>query len=131
MTERSIVATQGAPDAIGPYSQAVVAGDLVFCSGQVAFDPATMKIVEGGIRAETERCIRNLSAVLAAAGSSLDQALRLTVYLADMGEFGAMNEVYGTFFGAEPPARVTIEAARLPKDVAVEIDCIARVANRA
>jgi len=131
MTERSIVATQGAPDAIGPYSQAVVAGGLVFCSGQVAFDPATMKIVEGGIRAETERCIRNLSAVLAAAGSSLDQALRLTVYLADMGEFGAMNEVYGTFFGAEPPARVTIEAARLPKDVAVEIDCIARVANRA
>ena len=127
MTDRKIVATKGAPDAIGPYSQAVVAGGLVFCSGQVAFDPSTMEIVEGGVQAETRQCLQNLTAVLEEAGSSLARALRMTVYLKDMNDFAAVNEVYGTFFEAEPPARVCIEASRLPKDVAVEIDCIALV----
>ncbi len=127
MTDRKIVATKGAPDAIGPYSQAVVAGGLVFCSGQVAFDPSTMEIVEGGVQAETRQCLQNLTAVLEEAGSSLARALRMTVYLKDMNDFAAVNEVYGTFFDAEPPARVCIEASRLPKDVAVEIDCIALV----
>ncbi len=131
MTHRTIVATPNAPSAIGPYSQAVVHGGLVYCSGQVAFDPATMEIVDGGVEAETRRCLENLAAVLAEAGTSLAQALRMTVYLADMDEFGAMNEVYGTFFGDDPPARVTIEAARLPKDVAVEIDCVAALPDAA
>ena len=116
-----------APQAIGPYSQAIKANGLVFASGQVGFDPATMQIVDGGIREQTERVLRNLAAVLEAAGSSLDRAVKTTVFLADMNEFAAMNEVYGSFFTGVPPARSTVEVKRLPRDVRVEIDVIALV----
>ncbi|MDP7112626.1 MAG: Rid family detoxifying hydrolase [Myxococcota bacterium] len=119
------VSTESAPAAIGPYSQAVVAGDLVFTAGQIAIDPATGDVVDGGIAAETAQVLRNLSAVLTAAGSGLDQVIKTTVYLADMGEFAAMNEVYATFFVASLPARAAIEAAALPRGVRVEIDCVA------
>ena len=119
------VSTESAPAAIGPYSQAVVAGDLVFTAGQIAIDPATGDVVDGGIAAETAQVLRNLSAVLTAAGSGLDQVIKTTVYLADMGEFAAMNEVYATFFVASLPARAAIEAAALPRGVWVEIDCVA------
>jgi 2-iminobutanoate/2-iminopropanoate deaminase len=98
---------------------------LVFASGQIALDPATNQIVEGGIGAQTERVLQNLKAVLAAAGSNMDQVVKTTVYLADMGEFGAMNEVYGKYFGVTPPARSTVQVSRLPRDVRVEIDVIA------
>ena len=119
------VQTDNAPQAIGPYSQAVKANGFVFVSGQIPLDPATMQIVEGGIREQTERVMRNLAAVLEAAGSGLDRAVKTTVYLADMNEFAAMNEVYGGFFGDVPPARATVEVKRLPRDVRVEIDVIA------
>ena len=123
MKER--IQTDNAPQAIGPYSQAVKANGFVFVSGQIPLDPATMQIVEGGIREQTERVMRNLAAVLEAAGSGLDRAVKTTVYLADMSEFAAMNEVYGGFFGDVPPARATVEVKRLPRDVRVEIDVIA------
>ena len=119
------IQTDQAPQAIGPYSQAIKANGLVFASGQVGFDPATMQIVDGGIREQTERVLRNLAAVLEAAGSSLDRAVKTTVFLADMNEFAAMNEVYGSFFTGVPPARSTVEVKRLPRDVRVEIDVIA------
>jgi 2-iminobutanoate/2-iminopropanoate deaminase len=120
------IQTDRAPQAIGPYSQAVKAGGFVFASGQVAFDPATMQIVDGGIREQTERVMRNLAAVLEAAGSSMERVVKTTVFLADMNEFAAMNEVYGSFFATEvPPARSTVEVKRLPRDVRVEIDLIA------
>lgn len=119
------IQTDRAPQAIGPYSQAVKAGGFVFTSGQVAFDPATMQIVDGGIREQTERVMRNLAAVLEAAGSSMDRVVKTTVFLADMNEFAAMNEVYGSFFAEVPPARSTVEVKRLPRDVRVEIDLIA------
>lgn len=119
------IQTDNAPQAIGPYSQAVKANGFVFASGQIPLDPAAMQIVEGGIREQTERVMRNLAAVLEAAGSSLDRAVKTTVYLADMNEFAAMNEVYGSFFTEVPPARSTVEVKRLPRDVRVEIDVIA------
>src|SRR5205085_5331017 len=119
--------TDQAPQAIGPYSQPIKANGLVFASGQVGFDPATMQIVDGGIREQTERVLRNLAAVLEAAGSSLDRAVNTTGFLADMNEFAAMNEVYGSFFTGVPPARSTVEVKRLPRDVRVEIDVIALV----
>ena len=119
------IQTDNAPQAIGPYSQAVKAGGFVFASGQIPLDPATMQVVEGGIREQTERVMRNLAAVLEAAGSGLDRAVKTTVYLADMNEFAAMNEVYGSFFTDVPPARATVEVKRLPRDVRVEIDVIA------
>jgi 2-iminobutanoate/2-iminopropanoate deaminase len=119
------VATSGAPGAIGPYSQAVVFNDLVFCSGQIALDPATGKIVEGGVAEQTERVIRNLTAVLEAAGASLTNVLKTTVFLKSMDDFAAMNEVYGHYFQESAPARSTVEAARLPRDVRVEIEAIA------
>jgi 2-iminobutanoate/2-iminopropanoate deaminase len=119
------IQTDRAPQAIGPYSQAVKAGGFVFTSGQVAFDPATMQIVDGDIREQTERVMRNLAAVLEAAGSSMDRVVKTTVFLADMNEFAAMNEVYGSFFAEVPPARSTVEVKRLPRDVRVEIDLIA------
>ena len=122
---RDVIATDQAPKAIGPYSQAIRAAGLVFTSGQVAIDPATQQVVAGDIAAQTERVLKNLSAVLQAAGSSLDQALRCTVFLKNMGDFAAMNEVYGRYFGQAPPARTTVEAARLPREVLVEIDVIA------
>jgi 2-iminobutanoate/2-iminopropanoate deaminase len=119
------IQTDNAPQAIGPYSQAVKANGFVFASGQIALDPAAMQIVEGGIREQTERVMRNLAAVLEAAGSSLGRVVKTTVYLADMNEFAAMNEVYGSFFTEVPPARSTVEVRRLPRDVRVEIDVIA------
>ncbi len=122
---RARIETDRAPAAIGPYSQAIATGELVFTAGQIALDPATGEIVEGGIAAETAQVLRNMAAVLEAAGSSLDRVVKTTVYLADMGEFAAMNEVYGTFFGDPPPARAAIQAAALPRGVRVEIDCVA------
>ena len=122
---RDVIATDQAPKAIGPYSQAIRAAGLVFTSGQVAIDPATQQVIAGDIAAQTDRVLKNLSAVLQAAGSSLDKALRCTVFLKNMGDFAAMNEVYGRYFGQAPPARTTVEAARLPKDVLVEIDVVA------
>ncbi|HKV39192.1 MAG TPA: RidA family protein [Blastocatellia bacterium] len=123
MKER--VQTSDAPAAIGPYSQAIKANGLVFTSGQIALDPATGQIVEGGIREQTERVMRNLAAVLAAAGTSFDQVVKTTVYLIDLKDFEEMNAVYGKFFGAVPPARSTVQVARLPRDVRVEIDLMA------
>jgi 2-iminobutanoate/2-iminopropanoate deaminase len=122
---KQLVATADAPSAIGPYSQAVTWNGLAFLSGQIPLDPATGRIVEGDIAAQTERVLENLKAVLAACGSSLGQVLKTTVYLKDMSEFPRMNEVYGRYFAADPPARATVEVARLPRDVRVEIDAIA------
>ena len=116
--------TTGAPQAIGPYSQAIKFEGLVFASGQIAFDPATMEVT-GDIRAQTLRALTNLKAVLEAAGTGMDRVVKTTVYLTDLGDFAAMNEVYGKYFSSTPPARSTVEVARLPKDVLVEIDVIA------
>jgi 2-iminobutanoate/2-iminopropanoate deaminase len=124
-TTKQIIRTGAAPQAIGPYSQAVVAAGLVFASGQIPIDPATGQFVGGGIREQTAQVLRNVSGVLEAAGSGLDRVVRTTVFLADMEDFAAMNEVYGEFFGGEPPARSTVQAARLPRDARVEIDVIA------
>ena len=121
------VSTERAPKAIGPYSQAVVANGFVFLSGQVAFDPATSQIIDGDIAAQTERVIENLKAVLDACESSLGQVVKTSVFLKDMNDFVKMNEVYGRYFGENSPARSTVEVARLPRDVRVEIDCIALV----
>ena len=126
---QTIVQTDKAPAAIGPYSQAVKAGGFVFLSGQVALDPASGQVVEGDVRTQTERVLQNLEAVLAAAGSSLAAVVKATVFLTDMNDFAAMNEVYGRFFSSDPPARATVQAARLPKDVQVEIDLIALAGN--
>ena len=122
---KTIVDTGSAPKAIGPYSQAVVWNGLVFLSGQIAVDPATNTLIEGDIAAQTARVLDNLKAVLEACGSSLDRVLKTTVYLKDMGEFARMNEVYARYFSENYPARSTVEAARLPRDVRVEIDVIA------
>ena len=122
---KKIIRTTNAPQAIGPYSQAIKANGLVFVSGQVAIDPATQQVISGDVAAQTERVLKNLSAVLQAAGSSLANVVRSTVFLKNMADFGAMNEVYAKYFNAAPPARSTVEAARLPKDVSVEIDVIA------
>jgi 2-iminobutanoate/2-iminopropanoate deaminase len=122
---RQAVATDAAPGAIGPYSQAIRAGDLLFVSGQVALDPRTGRLVEGDVAAETHQVMRNLGAILAAAGASFDQVVRATVFLADMNDFGAMNEVYAGCFSSPAPARATVQVARLPKDARVEIDLVA------
>lgn len=122
---KRIVKTGEAPQAIGPYSQAVAAGGLVFASGQIPLDPATGEFVAGGIAEQTEQVLRNLSKVLEAAGTGLGRVVKTTVFLADMGDFAAMNEVYGRFFAEEPPARSTVEAARLPRDARVEIEVVA------
>ncbi len=127
MSNRIVVHTDSAPKAIGPYSQAVVAGSLVFCSGQVPIDPGTGELVPGGIHEQTHRSLDNLKAVLEAAGSGLDRVLKTTVFLQNMGDFAAMNAVYATYFPNDPPARSTIEVARLPKNALVEIECIALV----
>jgi len=119
------VQTDSAPKAIGPYSQAIKANGLVFASGQIPLDPASMQIVEGGIREQTERVMNNLSAVLQAAGSSFDRVVKTTVFLTDLADFAEMNETYGRFFGEAPPARSTVQVSRLPRDVRVEIDLIA------
>ena len=125
---KDIIATDRAPRAIGPYSQAVRAGNLVFASGQIPIDPATGEFVPGGIAEQTEQVLRNLTAVFEAAGLGMDQVIKTTVFLADMDDFTAMNEVYGRFFSAAPPARATVQAARLPRDARVEIEAIAMVA---
>lgn len=122
------IQTDLAPQAIGPYSQAIkVTGEkgFIFASGQIPLDPETMQLVDGDIRVQTERVLQNVKAVLEAGGSSLDQVVKTTVFLADMNDFAAMNEVYATFFGASRPARSTVQAARLPRDVKVEIEVIA------
>ena len=124
---KKIVATENAPKAIGPYSQAVVYNGVVYCSGQIPLDPATGQIIEGDVSAQTERVLENLKAVLEAAGSSLDKVLKTTVFIKDMSEFGKINDVYSRYFGGSLPARATVEVARLPRDVRVEIDCIAAV----
>ncbi len=121
----TIVSTPGAPKAIGPYSQAIRHGGLVYTAGQVALDPATMELVPGGVAEQAERALSNLAAVLAEAGSGFDRVIKTTVYLVDMADFGAMNEVYARHFGAHRPARSTVAVAGLPKGARVEIDVIA------
>ncbi|MBO9341250.1 MAG: RidA family protein [Roseiflexus sp.] len=122
--ERAVVQTPDAPQAIGPYSQAITAGNLVFCSGQIPLTPDGA-LIEGDVAAQTRQVLTNLQAVLTAAGSSLDQVVKTTVFLADMGDFAAMNAVYAEFFPANPPARSTVQVARLPRDARVEIEAIA------
>ena len=127
MNNFKLIDTSEAPAAIGPYSQAVVAGEWVFASGQIPLDPSTGEVVEGGIAKQTDRVMNNLAAVLGEAGGSLNHVVKTTVYLADMATFGEMNEVYARHFGDHRPARATVEAGALPKNVAVEIDLIARI----
>ena len=128
MIEKEIVSTDKAPGAIGPYSQAVKTGGFVFCSGQIPIDPATGNFVSDVVAEQTEQVLNNLSAVLAAAGASLNDVVKTTVFLADMNDFAEMNEVYGRFFNDNKPARATVQAARLPRDAKVEIECIAQAA---
>ena len=124
---KEIISTENAPGAIGPYSQAVKAHGFVFVSGQIPLDPHTGMFVSNDISEQTEQVLQNLKAVLEAAGSSLEMVVKTTVFVADMNDFAAMNEVYGRYFTANPPARATVEAARLPKDAKVEIECVALV----
>lgn len=130
MPTREAVATGGAPEAIGPYSQAVRFGNLLFCSGQIPLDPATGELVTGDIATQTHRVFANLKAVLVAAGAGFDAVARTTVYLADMADFAAMNQVYAGYFTHPAPARSTIQAAALPKNARVEIDVIAVLDSR-
>ncbi|MFZ0139063.1 MAG: RidA family protein [Candidatus Sulfotelmatobacter sp.] len=122
---REVVSTKDAPQAIGPYSQAIKANGFVFTSGQIAIDPATQQVVAGDVAAQTDRVLRNLSEILEAAGSGLGKVVRSTVFLKSMDDFAAMNKVYGQYFSSDAPARSTVEVARLPKDVLVEIDVVA------
>ncbi len=127
---KTAVSTDGAPKAIGPYSQAVKAGDLLFLSGQVALDPVTMAIVPGGVEAETRQVLANLSAVLAAGGATWDDVVRTTIYLTDLGDFATVNKIYGEVAGRVPPARATVQVAALPRGAVVEIDAIALSPDR-
>ncbi len=122
-----VISTESAPGAIGPYSQAIRAGGMIFCSGQIPIDPATGEFVSEDVSEQTDQVLKNLAEVLKAAGSDLENVVKTTVFLADMGDFALMNEVYGRYFNKNKPARATVEAARLPKDARVEIDCIAIV----
>ncbi len=122
---KEVIATEGAPKAIGPYSQAVRVGNLLFTAGQIPLDPATGQIVEGDIEAQTERVLRNLGAVLEAAGSSFARVVKTTCFLANLDDFARFNTVYGRFFDDRPPARSTVQAARLPAGALVEVECIA------
>ena len=122
---RQVIATNDGPKAIGPYSQAIKANGLVFLSGQICLDPATQQLIARDVAAQTERVLQNIAGILRAAGSSLAKVVKTTVFLRNMNDFAAMNEVYGRHFTADPPARSTVEVARLPKDVLVEIDVIA------
>lgn len=126
MADRKRVQTERAPAAIGPYSQAIVSGDLIFTAGQIALDPATGELVDGGVQAQAERALQNLSAVLEAAGVGMNDVVKTTVFLADIGDFGAVNDVYGRFFGEPHPARSALQAGALPKGALVEIEAIAR-----
>lgn len=130
MTDRASIASDRAPKAIGPYSQAIRSGDLLFLSGQIPLDPATGELVRGSIEAEVTRVLDNIAAVLAAGGCGFDDVVRTTVYLADMADFQAMNEVYGRVFGAARPARSTVQVAGLPRGARVEIDVIARIGSK-
>lgn len=127
---KQIISTSEAPQAIGPYSQAVRVGELVFLSGQIPLDPQTGQIVAGDTAAQTRRVMENLGAVLRAAGASFAEVVRATIYLVDLADFAQVNEVYGSYFPTEPPARATVQVAALPRGVAVEIDLIARVGAR-
>ena len=127
---RDMISTDRAPRAIGPYTQAVRAGDLVFASGQIPTDPTTGEFVAGGIAEQTEQVLRNLTAVFEAAGLTMNHVVKTTVFLVDMDDFTAMNEVYGRFFGVDPPARATVQAARLPRDARVEIEAIASMSAK-
>jgi 2-iminobutanoate/2-iminopropanoate deaminase len=122
---REVIATNDAPKAIGPYSQAIKANGFIFISGQIPLDPATQQLIDGDVAAQTDRVLQNLSGILKAAGSSLQQAVKCGVFLKSMSDFAAMNEVYGRYFAEAPPARSTVEVSRLPKDVLIEIDIIA------
>jgi len=122
---REVISTTSAPASIGPFSQAIRAMGLVFVSGQVAMDPETGEVIDGDIAAQTDRTLKNLASVLAAAGSGLDKVVRCSVFLRDMNDFARMNEVYGKYFSSAPPARTTVEVSRLPRDARVEIDAIA------
>lgn len=122
---RDVVRTKGAPGAIGPYSQGIKVGGLVFTAGQVGFDPATGQFVEGGVEEQTRRTLENISAILEAAGTSLNRAVKVTVFLSDMSLFEAMNGVYKQFFSDTPPARTTVAVAGLPRNALVEIECVA------
>ena len=124
---KEIISTENAPGAIGPYSQAIKTGNMVFCSGQIPLDVKTGEFVSDKIAEQTEQVLKNLSAVLEAAGSNLNNVVKTTVFLSDMNDFAAMNEVYAKFFSENKPARATVEAARLPRDARVEIDCIALI----
>ena len=124
---REIVSTDNAPGAIGPYSQAIKTNGMLFCSGQIPIDPATGEFVSSDVTEQTEQVLKNLSAVLEAGGSNLANVVKTTVFLADMSDFAAMNEVYGKYFNENKPARATVQAARLPRDAKVEIECIAVV----
>ena len=124
---KEIVTTENAPGAIGPYSQAIKAGGMVFCSGQIPIDPGTGNFVSDLVGEQTEQVLKNLSEVLKAAGTSLDGVVKTTVFLADMNDFAEMNAIYGKFFSENKPARATVQAARLPRDAKVEIECIALV----
>jgi 2-iminobutanoate/2-iminopropanoate deaminase len=126
---KQTISTEKAPKAIGPYSQAVIFGGLAYLSGQIAIDPATNKVIEGGISAQTERVLENVKAILEACGGSLDSVLKTTVFLKDMGDFMPMNQTYERYFASNPPARSTIQAAKLPRDVSVEIEVIAAIAQ--
>ena len=122
---KETISTEKAPGAIGPYSQAIKVNGMLFCSGQIPIDPATGEFVEGGVAEQTEQVFKNLTAVLEAGGSSLEGVVKTTVFLADMNDFSAMNEVYGKYIDSNKPARATVQAARLPRDARVEIECIA------
>ena len=122
--KRERVTAPDAPDAVGPYVHAVQTEDLLFCSGQIPLDPRTGELVEGGVGDQTGRCLENLAAVCAAAGTSLGNAIKVTIYVTDMTKFGEVNEVYGSFFEKDPPARVTVGVAALPKNAQVEIDAV-------
>jgi 2-iminobutanoate/2-iminopropanoate deaminase len=122
---REVISTKDAPQAVGPYSQAIKANGFIFTAGQVAIDPATQQVIAGDISAQTDRVLRNVSEILEAAGSGLGKVVRASVFLKNMNDFAAMNAVYGKYFSSAPPARTTVEVARLPKDVLVEIDVIA------
>ncbi|HLX46258.1 MAG TPA: RidA family protein [Bryobacteraceae bacterium] len=124
---KKIISTDRAPKAIGPYSQAVVVNGFAFLSGQIPLDPATNQLIDGDITVQTERVFENMKALLEACGSSLGQVVKTTVFIKDMGEFAKMNEIYARYFPENPPSRSTIEAARLPRDVRIEIECVALV----
>jgi 2-iminobutanoate/2-iminopropanoate deaminase len=125
--QKTIVATDSAPAAVGPYSQAVRAGELIFCSGQIPLDPATGELVEGSIGDQTRRCMQNLAAVLDAAGTTLDALVKVSVFLTNIDDYGEFNEAYATFVGSEPPARAAFAVSGLPRGASVEIECVAHL----